>query len=198
MPERLSVARVREALAGRARSVVEGPHVARRAAVAAIVRAGEGGGAEILFIKRAEHPEDPWSGHMAFPGGRVDPGDAGLVEAALRETREEIGLDLPRHGEAIGALDDLPAIGRGARDGLVVTPFVFALSSLPALSLDPTEVDEVRWAPLAPLMAGERDATFDYEWRGLPMRFPAYRVGPRVVWGMTYRMLQLLFERLRG
>ncbi|HYN43940.1 MAG TPA: NUDIX domain-containing protein, partial [Thermoanaerobaculia bacterium] len=60
--------------------------VTRKAAVAVILRDGDGG-VELLFIRRAEHPRDPWSGQMGLPGGRVDPGDASPLAAALRETR---------------------------------------------------------------------------------------------------------------
>ncbi|MGB5283894.1 MAG: NUDIX domain-containing protein, partial [Polyangiales bacterium] len=65
------------------------------AAVAMLLREGASG-PEVFFIRRAEHPRDPWSGHMAFPGGRRDAGDATLLDTAMRETREEVGVDLSR------------------------------------------------------------------------------------------------------
>ncbi len=127
-----------------------------RAAVAAILRQGRGG-VEILFIHRAEDPRDPWSGHMAFPGGRVDPGDDSRLAAAIRETREEVGLDLEDLGERIGRLSDVQAIGRGRPLSMVITPFVFAVSSVSELVTN-HEVDEVsgfRWR-FSPIVATGR------------------------------------------
>ena len=162
-----------------------------RAAVAAILRERERG-PEVLFIRRAEHPRDPWSGHMAFPGGRLEPSDPGLEATAVRETREEIGLYLPEYGERLGQLDDVPT----HKSGLVVRPFVWRVDALPALRLN-HEVAEALWVDLASLMRGERDTTYELEWNGQKLQFPGYAVGDRVVWGLTYRMLEVLFERVR-
>ncbi len=158
------------------------------AAVAAILRPG----AEILFIRRAEHPGDPWSGHMAFPGGRRDPGDASLEHTARRETLEEIGLDLERHGRLLGPLDDLPTFTHG----LVVRPYVWAIDE--ARELEPNhEVSAVSWMSLATLESGAHDTTYPLQWKGQMHQFPGYDVGAGVVWGLTYRMLHGLFEALR-
>ena len=164
---------------------------APRAAVAAILRERERG-PEVLLIRRAEHERDPWSGHMAFPGGRLDPTDPSLVHTAVRETAEEVGLDLDAHGELIARLDDVPT----HTTGLVVRPFVWAVTSSPVL-VPNYEVDELPWVDLASLIAGERDTTFELEWKGTHHRFPAYSVGERTVWGLTYKMLQILFTPLR-
>ncbi|MCU0304549.1 MAG: CoA pyrophosphatase, partial [Thermoanaerobaculales bacterium] len=120
------------------------------AAVAAIARDGADG-AELLFIHRAEDPRDPWSGHMAFPGGRVDPADRDPLAAAVRETVEEIGLDLERDGELIGRLSDVAAVGRGRPLALVIEPYVFAVG--PAAELSPNhEVAGLVWVPMAYLL----------------------------------------------
>lgn len=165
-----------------------------KAAVAALIR-GASTGPEILLIKRAERAGDPWSGHMGFPGGREDARDANALETAIRETREEIGIDLRERGELLGQLPDLPAIGRTRDMGMVVTPFVFVVEHVSFTANE--EVAEIVWSPLGPMLRGETDTTLDYPYNGQTFTMPGYKVGPHVVWGMTYRMLQTLFEALR-
>jgi 8-oxo-dGTP pyrophosphatase MutT (NUDIX family) len=81
---------------------------------------------EVLYIKRSANPHDPWSGNVAFPGGRRDPKDADDLATAVRETREEIGLDLTADYLYLGRLSDRSVTARGAtRQGFVVCPFVF-------------------------------------------------------------------------
>lgn len=165
------------------------------AAVAAVLRPGPTG-AEVLLIRRAEHESDPWSGHMAFPGGRFDPEDRHLLATALRETLEEVGLDLARSARLLGALDPLPAVARGRRVGLTIAPFVFELED--SADLRPNhEVVEALWAPLTDLARGEGRATVDYQLDGQKLELPAWNVEGRVVWGLTYRMLESLLERVR-
>lgn len=185
---------IRDRLGAQEPERIESPDA--RAAVAAILREGQRG-PEVLFIRRAEHPKDPWSGHMAFPGGRQDPEDVDLVRTAVRETREEVGVDLDAVGSLIGRLDDLHAIARGRRAGLIIAPHVFELREPSQLDLN-YEVQEAIWAPLLPLISGEADTTQAWVHAGQKMKFPGYDVDGRVVWGLTYRMLQLLFERLRA
>lgn len=167
----------------------------RRAAVAAILR-DSSRGPELLFIRRAEHPNDPWSGHMAFPGGREEPGDTNLLATAVRETREEVALDLQRAGKLLGQLDELPAVARGRRTGLTISPFVFEVTGETAL-VQNYEVAEIVWAPLEPMFRGEHATTFPYEIAGQQMQFPAHNLEGRLVWGLTHRMLEGLFQLLR-
>jgi 8-oxo-dGTP pyrophosphatase MutT (NUDIX family) len=169
----------------------------RRAAVAAILRdPGGGGDAELLLIRRAEREGDPWSGHMAFPGGRHDEGDASALHTALRETREEVGLDLDAHGALLAELPELPAVARGRRTDLTITPFVFALSRDVPLAFDHDEVAEALWAPVGPLARREGAGTRPYELDGRRLDLPCIHVAGREVWGLTYRMLEMLFEAL--
>jgi 8-oxo-dGTP pyrophosphatase MutT (NUDIX family) len=103
------------------------PHVvdlrdARRAAVAVTLAPGPEE-LEVLLIRRAEHEGDPWSGHMAFPGGHHDPTDPTLAATAERETLEEVGIDLARHGRLVSRLDEVQAQARGSALDMVVTPF---------------------------------------------------------------------------
>ncbi|MFI5307712.1 MAG: NUDIX hydrolase [Polyangiales bacterium] len=165
----------------------------RRAAVSAILRPGLHD-TELLLIKRAERDGDPWSGHMALPGGHLDPGDPDLLATARRETLEEVGLDLRSH-ELLGALDEHPASAQGRFTGMVIAPFVFALRS--RVELRPNhEVADVLWAPLGRLARGEADVVKELWREGQLVRFPAYAVGEHVVWGLTHRVLRSLFAAL--
>jgi 8-oxo-dGTP pyrophosphatase MutT (NUDIX family) len=179
-------------LPARPRQAAEGA----RASVAAILREGPERGAELLLIRRAEHPRDPWSGHMAFPGGRRDEADRDLLHTAVREAREEVGIDLEQHGSLLAQLGEVPAIARGRRTGLTIDPFVFALHADVPLVYQPDEVAEALWTPLAPLVRGEGAGTYHYEHEGRVLDLPCLRVGERVVWGLTYQMLQMLFAVL--
>jgi len=165
------------------------------AAVAMLLRDGARG-PEVFFIRRAEHPNDPWSGHMAFPGGRQDERDATLLHTAMRETREEVGLDLSTGAEHIGQLDDLQAIARGKPQETVIRPFVFEVHREWPIRVEEREVAEALWTPLLPLYRGEVDTIRPYQWHGTQIDFPAYDVEGRIVWGLTYQMLRSFFRIL--
>lgn len=201
MPPSYSLSLIVERLADhRAASTSPGAEGGPQAAVALVLRAPslEGGEAEVLLIRRAEHPDDPWSGHMAFPGGRRDPADASLERTAVREAFEEVGLALAAHARLIARLDDVPAIARGKRLGLSVTPFVFQLADVDAPLRPNDEVAEALWVPVGPLARGEVAGTFTYDYEGQKLELPCLRVGERIVWGLTYHMLQSFFQALRG
>lgn len=145
----------------------------------------------LLLIQRAIHPADPWSGHLAFPGGRKDHGDADLLATAVRETREEIGLQLDPQRQLLGRLD--PMTARGARlPGLVIEPYVFEVPHREVFALDQSEVAQVFWVPVGPLVRGERDTGVEIHREGARYRLPGYQVGEQVLWGMTYEMFQRL------
>lgn len=176
------------------RSAREGDDAGIRAAVAAIVH-DRSGTPEILFIKRAQRASDPWSGHMAFPGGRRDKTDASLLETATRETREEIGIDLARIARPIARLPDVLPYTRMPHD-LTVTAFVFVLESPfdPKMLALNEEVAGVLWAPLENVLANEPATQFRFQRDGFDLMLPALDVNGEVVWGLTYRMLELLRE----
>lgn len=196
-PVQIDLELVRRALHDRAWKPASLTGGERFAAVAAILRERQGD-TEVLLIRRAEHVDDPWSGHMAFPGGRHDPTDLDLAATAIRETEEEVGLGLSRDRELVGRLDDLPAIARGHRVGLIIATFVFAVDRDVALVLDPKEVSETLWAPLGPLARGERNTTITWPRDGRALSFPGYDVDGRVVWGITHHLLGALFATLVG
>ena len=148
---------------------------------------------EVLLIKRAEHEADPWSGDMAFPGGHREPQDADLAAAALRETREEIGLAVDR-ANMIGELSHQRPSRRTF--DMLVSPFVFFLDGDPSFDLS-SEVDAALWSPLAPMHGGHSHTSEHRLIAGVPMPFNGYRVpGGHFVWGLTYRMIETLFEAL--
>lgn len=164
----------------------------REAAVAVIVRA-RGKDADILFIKRAEKQGDPWSGHMAFPGGHRELTDADLRAAAERETLEEIGLDLGC-AEYLGPLDHQRAMPRGRPLNMLIAPHVFALEGEPTFAPN-YEVQEVVWAPVSSLASNRCHDTETRPMAGTPTVFNGYRLERgHFVWGLTYRMLKTFFS----
>jgi 8-oxo-dGTP pyrophosphatase MutT (NUDIX family) len=162
--------------------------------VAILIRFGESEEPELFFIQRAEYEGDPWSGHIAFPGGRSEPGDGSLLETAMRETLEETGIDLRGRAEVLGALDDLRP--RTVRlPAVVVRPFVFLVAEVgePVLS---DEVAGAFWVPLSVLLDRSvwRDARVkagDVEISRFAFHHEGY-----VVWGMTERILSGLLGLL--
>jgi len=173
------------------------PGVAEKEAAVAIILAPRGTeDAEVLFIKRAEREGDPWSGHVAFPGGRRDPGDAGLRDVAVRETREEVGLDLDKDAELLARLESVHAVARGKRIDLVITPFVFGLRE-ESPRLEPNEeVATTLWVPLGQLVRLEGAGTLAYEHEGLSLQLPTLKLGEHVLWGLSHRMVMMLIDAL--
>lgn len=177
---------LRDALAAHRPDTRPSETSARQAAVALVLR-DAAAGPEALFIRRAEHPEDPWSGHMALPGGRRDPEDAELAHAAVRETLEEVGLSLV-DAALLGRLDDIKA-GRLEVFDLSVTPFVFHHAKPGALTLN-HEVAEAVWLPLAHFLDPANVSAYLLHWNDAEQAFPAFVIGPYTIWGLTYRVLQ--------
>jgi len=163
----------------------------RHAAVAAVLRPGERAAEipEILIIRRADREGDPWSGHMAFPGGRHEEGDASPRFTAERETREEVGVDLTG-AEYLGRLDDVHAKG----SPLVISAFVY-LATASELKLREREVREVFWLSLRDLLDPDAHVKYNYPQAGPDWLFPGIGVGEdeqRVIWGLTYGFLEQL------
>ena len=182
------IARIARALAEHPGAIAPGDGVARQAAVALILRLAEDGDVELLMIKRAAYPGDPWSGHIALPGGRQEPGDASVEQTAIRETREETALDLASIGQRIGTLDEVHP--RSPRlPSLIIRPFVFVAPRDVTIVTSP-EVAEAFWVPL-PLLAhpsATGEATFTD--RGIERTERSFQLGQHVVWGLTERILR--------
>jgi len=157
----------------------------RFAAVSIILRDRQS--PNVLLIKRAERPEDPWSGQIAFPGGKMQPEDRTAKDTAIRETMEEVGIDLNRAGEFLG----YGVVSRTHTGTMDVVPAVFELKE--SVEIRPNgEVASFRWVDLQDLLAPEAKSTYSLVLRGVEM--PAYVVGDYVIWGLTYRILSTMLE----
>lgn len=154
------------------------------AAVAVLLKR-EGGELQVFLVKRAVDPSDPWSGDMAFPGGRRRPKDRDLRETMIRETMEETGIDLGGC-RLLGTLD---VAASSVAPGLGVLPFVALCEETPEVTLN-EELRSYLWVPLHRLKRSRGRARVH---RG---EVPAYIVGGEVVWGLTYRMLENLLRLL--
>ena len=168
-----------------------------RAAVALVLR-DRAQGPEVLFIERATRSGDPWSGHMAFPGGRLEPGDETARAAAQRETLEEVGLSLSG-AEYIGRLGDLRGNRRFRQTRLVVSAYVFLLDDPGPMELDQTEVRSSMWFPLRGILDSESHVAYRSSETGT-LEFPGILVGEpgrHIVWGLTYRFVELFMEAIR-
>ena len=162
-----------------------------QAAVAVIIRPDE----HVLFIRRAEHPDDPWSGHIALPGGRMDPGDLNLQATAIREVAEEVGVVL----DGARCLGMLQSVSTPAGVPAVeVLPYVFSLDVDPPLQLDPGEVAAVHWLDLHRLIGGEGRGTFPYCYQGTHHLLPRVDMDGARLWGITLRIIDDLLGRLEA
>lgn len=183
---------LRRLLAERAPVVRQALH---RASVA-LVLYGQSQIETLLLIRRAENPNDPWSGHISLPGGHRAAEDRDELATTLRETREEVGLNLDPTRSLVGRLDDVIAVANGQPLDLSISPFVFTIDHLPELRAN-SEVTEILWVPLEPLFSGAASTQIEVQIGPGTRLLPAWRVGRYLVWGLTYRMIKMLFSRMR-
>ena len=193
VPTPPDLGRIRHALAG-----TELPDRRGEGAQAAValVLAGDAADLCVCLIHRAEHEADRWSGHMALPGGRVDLDDPSARAAAVRETREEVGLRL-EGAPYLGSLETMPVSAAGRPTGMTLSSFVFHLGDVLEPFTPSDEVAEAFWVPLRHLLDpgnAVRRPTFR---DGVSLDHPAVLYRGHYVWGLTYRVLTLFFERMR-
>jgi 8-oxo-dGTP pyrophosphatase MutT (NUDIX family) len=187
------LARIQRALAARPAALAERDEPYHEAAVALVLKPSEPpDDLELLLIRRATRDGDPWSGQIGLPGGRYERQDDSLEHTALRETMEEVGLDLRANGVVLGQLDELrprtPVL-----PPIIVRPFVCALRE--ASSLVPSdEVAEYRWVRVGELFHRDARVRTTVRVRDIQMKVEAYQLGDFTVWGMTERILATFAE----
>lgn len=189
----LNLTRIREKLAQHTPRFLPESEGLRHAAVAIILREyGAGRKQEVLIIRRAEDPQDPWSGHLGFPGGRLEPEDASPERAAVRETGEEVGLSLDICARRIGALSEIRARSLMQSLPLTIFPFVYELVH-PAVVQPNEEVATACWVSLGFFLNRANRTTMPHP-RNPQHILPCYPLGGRALWGMSLAMLdELLF-----
>ncbi|HEX7675363.1 MAG TPA: CoA pyrophosphatase [Bdellovibrio sp.] len=151
---------------------------------------------EVGFIQRAANEDDRWSGHLAFPGGKKEDTDFSDLGAALRETFEEIGVDLLPE-ENMGRLNDVQARKQGSLLEFYIRPFVFYTEREFTVKLDPGEVAEFFWMPLNELRNPQRQTTYQFKRGDVHVALPAIFLDREIpLWGLTYMMTQNLLKIL--
>ena len=157
----------------------------RMASVAIILRKRRG--FDALLIKRVERSSDPWSGQIAFPGGRREPADSSLVETAMRETREETGIDLKSHGGLLGYFGTF----RTHTGTMLVAPCLFLLNDRVKVRTN-AEVASFRWVPFSTFSNARSKSEYLLERGDFRQSFPAYKYEDYVIWGLTHRIISSL------
>lgn len=176
----------------------------KNAAVALVLRPPPGtpdprvDACEVLAIRRADSSRDPWSGQMALPGGSLDTADAGLIEAAVREAREETGLRLDVDGHPLGRIEPMRPLGVRL-PVITIWPFVFRAGPAAKARIASPEVASVHWFPVRALDDRSNRDSYAYHDPSLGVRmFPCIRLEGQVIWGLTYRILTQFLEVLQG
>jgi 8-oxo-dGTP pyrophosphatase MutT (NUDIX family) len=146
-----------------------------------------------LLIKRAERSGDPWSGQVAFPGGKFQEGDKSARDTAVRETLEEVGIDLAATSEFLGYFRPF----RTHTGSMDVVPTLFLLKGDVRVRTN-DEVKSYLWVEIERLMSDEARATYTLRLRDESREVPAFRVGDYVVWGLTQRIISALLEQPHG
>ena len=156
------------------------------AAVALILRASAE--LEVLLIKRAESERDPWSGHVALPGGRRDAKDADLTQTSIRETAEETGVELSSSGWSLGRLGRVVP-SHPTLPPITITPYVFGVPETIEANANSAEVDQVLWVTLPVLLDPKTRGTTNILLPEGSADFPCYWVDGHAIWGLTFRIL---------
>ncbi|MDA4128334.1 MAG: CoA pyrophosphatase [Thaumarchaeota archaeon] len=143
---------------------------------------------ETLMIKRAERQGDPWSGQVAFPGGRREPSDDTPRDTAIRETREETGIDLITNGTFLGYFGTFQT----HTGTMLVIPCVFSLKKEVQIRSD-EEVASFKWVPLETFASESARSVHTFKSNETTVKLPAFRYEDYLIWGLTHRIITTLF-----
>ena len=141
---------------------------------------------KVLFVKRAENPADPWSGQMALPGGKRDATDQSLKQTVVREALEETNINLLDRCRFLGVMETLTST---TRPEMNILPFIVLLEHEPSIKLN-EELERFVWISPEELVRHRGTVKFSFG------EFPAYIVGNIVIWGLTYRILEIFVHTL--
>jgi 8-oxo-dGTP diphosphatase len=141
----------------------------------------------VLFVKRVENPADPWSGQIAFPGGKRDAKDQNLTQTIIREILEETNVNLLDKCRFLGVMT---ALTSKPKPEIGILPFVILLEREPSIKLNEKELSGFAWIPFEEIIRSKGSIRFGFG------EFPAYVVGGTVIWGLTYRILENFLQTL--
>lgn len=161
----------------------------RRGAVGVLIKE-EAEDLWLLMIKRGENPRDPWSGQMAFPGGHADSRDGTLFDTVAREAVEEVGINV-HNQQFLGCLRNVEP----RNSPMVVTPFIFLITE----RVHPTtsrEAKEILWIPLSFLLDPRNISSIVVPIGGEEVSMGCYRYSNRIIWGMSFRIIQEIFSKI--
>jgi 8-oxo-dGTP pyrophosphatase MutT (NUDIX family) len=190
----LQISRIRTALRTTPGRKLEGKEYSSlpKAAVGMILRTVQENDVAVLLVKRKMMVSDPWSGHMALPGGRMKKSDAGMIETARREVKEETGIDIAMC-ELLGVLDELPP----GNKSIAVAPFVFSASDELEVRIETSEIDDYVWIPMSYFADKNNATTTKANVGGMMQDVVAFPyLGKYVVWGMTLRVIYDLLRKI--
>ena len=164
-----------------------------KAAVAVILHPdNKSGELLVLFVKRKTREADPWSGHMAFPGGRYSETDQNLLGTVIREVLEEIGVDL-RELSILGGLDEVIAGGLPIR----VTPYVVLSKDELEIKINEKEIENCIWIPLSFFKDRKNIQLYKINRLGQTLEVQAYKfLENQVIWGITFRIIEDLLRKI--
>jgi 8-oxo-dGTP pyrophosphatase MutT (NUDIX family) len=183
-----NVARLIRSLGEHPPVVVQPEPQMRLAAILLALRARADGEPELLMIKRAEAAGDPWSGHIACPGGRMEAGDQDLAVTAVRETLEETGVDVARDGRLLGQLDDISP-RTPVLPPILIRPYV-ALVRAGVEIVPSREVAAAFWVPVSALREHTAWGIGNVSVGGAMREVSVFQHGEYTVWGLTERVLR--------